>query len=101
MIEHALLISLQWTVFEINSEHLWNQIVASASGFLEQLWQQGALAGKTAAQAFFVHCSALNNPPADRANGALNIEIGVAPSLPMEFIVFRIGRAADALEVSE
>ena len=101
MIEHALLISLQWVVFEPNNEHLWNEITASATGFLEQLWQQGALAGKTAEQAFYVHCNALNNPPADRANGALNIEIGVAPSLPAEFIVFRIGRAADALEVSE
>lgn len=101
MIEKALLISLQWCVFEPNNQHLWNQIKASASGFLEILWSRGALAGNTAEEAFYVKCDATNNPLATTSNGQLNIEIGVAPSLPAEFIVFRIGRAEDTLEVSE
>ena len=101
MIEHALLISLQWVVFEPNNEYLWNEITASATGFLEMLWIRGALVGNTAEEAFFVKCNATNNPVAARENGQLTVEIGVAPSLPAEFIVFRIGRTGDSLEVSE
>ena len=29
------------------------------------------------------------------------VEIGVAPELPAEFVVFRLGRVEDTLEVSE
>jgi phage tail sheath protein FI len=101
MIEKALLISLQWAVFEPNNQNLWNQIKASASGFLDVLWSRGALAGNTAEEAFYVKCDADNNPLATTANGQLNIEIGVAPAIPAEFIVFRIGRTEDALQVSE
>jgi phage tail sheath protein FI len=96
-----LLISLQWVVFEPNNEYLWNEITASATGFLEMLWMRGALVGNTPDEAFFVKCDAANNPVADQENGQLTIEIGVAPSLPAEFIVFRIGRIGDSLEVSE
>ena len=83
MIEHALLISLQWVVFEPNNEQLWNEITASASGFLEMLWIRGALAGNTAEEAFFVKCNAANNSVAALENGQLTVEIGVAPSAPV------------------
>lgn len=101
MIEKALLIALQWAVFEPNNQALWHQITASASGFLDLLWSRGALAGNTAEEAFFVKCDATNNLLANTSEGQLNIEIGVAPSLPAEFVVFRIGRTEDTLEISE
>ncbi len=101
MIEHALLISLQWMVFEPNDIHLWNLVRSSITNFLETLWNQGAFAGNTAAESFYVKCDATNNTPATTANGQLLIEIGVAPALPAEFVVFRIGRVGDTLEVTE
>jgi len=33
--------------------------------------------------------------------GELIVEIGVAPTLPAEFVAFRIGRVGDSLEVTE
>lgn len=101
MIEHALLFSMQWAVFEPNNVFLQHSLRASISSFLEAVWKQGALAGNTADEAFFIICDSTNNPPAAAANGQLIVDIGVAPTEPAEFVVFRIGNAADALEVSE
>jgi phage tail sheath protein FI len=101
MIERALLISMQWVVFEPNNVHLWHLVRVSISHFLEELWKKGALEGNTAEEAFYVKCDETNNPPAVTSLGELIVEIGVAPSAPAEFIVFRIGRAGDTLEVTE
>jgi phage tail sheath protein FI len=101
MIEHALLISLQWSVFEPNTPVLWNTVRLSTSNFLESIWRSGGLVGNTADQAFYVTCDATNNPPATQQQGELIIEIGVAPVIPAEFVVFRIGKSEDALEVTE
>jgi phage tail sheath protein FI len=101
MIEHALLISMQWVVFEPNNVHLWHLVRVSISNFLEGLWRKGALEGNTAEESFYVKCDETNNPPATTSLGELIVEIGVAPSAPAEFVVFRIGRAGDTLEVSE
>jgi phage tail sheath protein FI len=101
MIEHALLISMQWVVFEPNNVHLWHVVRVSISHFLEGLWKRGALEGNTAEQSFYVKCDETNNPQATTSLGELVIEIGVAPTAPAEFVVFRIGRVGDALELSE
>ncbi len=101
MIERALLISLQWSVFEPNNQALWNTIRLSVSNFLESIWRSGGLTGNTAEEAFYVSCDATNNTLATQQAGELIVEIGVAPVIPAEFIVFRIGRSEDTLEVTE
>jgi uncharacterized protein len=101
MIEHALEIALQWAVFEPNNFYLWQKVRTSAITFLTALWQQGALVGNTAADAFFVQCDQLTNPLAATSNGQMLATIGVAPTLPAEFVIFRIGRTEDTLEVQE
>ena len=101
MIEHALLISMQWVVFEPNNVHLWHLLRVSISSFLEAEWKKGALKGNTAEESFFVKCDETNNTQATTALGELIVEIGVAPTLPAEFVVFRIGRVGDTLEVTE
>lgn len=101
MIEHALLISMQWAVFEPNNVHLWHLLRVSISSFLEAQWRKGAFAGNTAEESFYVKCDATNNSPATTAAGQLFVEIGVAPALPAEFVVFRIGQVGDTLEVTE
>jgi hypothetical protein len=101
MVEHALLISLQWVVFEPNDIHLWNQVRSSITNFLQTLWNEGAFAGNTAEESFYVKCDSTNNTSTTTALGQLFIEIGIAPALPAEFVVFRIGRVGDTLEVTE
>jgi uncharacterized protein len=101
MIEHALELYMQWVVFEPNNVHLWNLVRAAITNYLEAIFAQGALMGNTAAQAFFVTCDATNNTLATTSVGQMIVEIGVAPSAPAEFVIFRIGMVQDTLEVSE
>jgi len=101
MIEHALLISMQWAVFEPNNVHLRHLLRTVISSFLEVQWRKGAFAGNTAAESFYVQCDETNNSQTTMALGQLFVEIGIAPTLPAEFVVFRIGRVSDTLEVTE
>jgi len=80
----------QWAVFEPNGPDTWARIVRNVGSFLTNVWSQGALAGATAEQAFYIKCDAENNPPDQRANGLLVVEVGVATVFPAEFVVFRI-----------
>jgi phage tail sheath protein FI len=101
MIEKALDLSLQWTVFEPNDDTLRQLIALAVSGFLTALWQRGALVGNSPEEAFFVRCDADNNPPDSLALGRLNVEIGVAIVQPAEFIIIRVGRTEDELTLVE
>jgi uncharacterized protein len=53
-------------------------------------WLSGALVGDTADQAFYVKCDEETNPPESIKLGRVITEIGVAPSKPAEFVIFRI-----------
>lgn len=89
-VEQSLKNSLQWVVFEPNDQALWAAVTRDIDAFLTTLWNQGALFGATAQEAFFVTCDASNNPPETRALGQLYIDIGLAPVYPAEFVVIRI-----------
>jgi hypothetical protein len=54
------------------------------------LFLQGAFAGSTPQQAYFVKCDGENNPPASIALGVVNILVGFAPLYPAEFVVIQI-----------
>lgn len=101
MIRRSLEIVSQWVVFEPNNALTRNKFQTVISGYLEALWQRGALSGETASQSFFVKCDEENNPSYQRNNGELLAEIGVAPSHPFEFIVLRIGMQENQLEIRE
>jgi hypothetical protein len=101
MIEKAAEYSLQWAVFEPNNAQLRLAITSALTVFLESVYEGGALAGTTDAQAFFVKCNASNNPPDVADAGQLLAEVGIAPAIPAEFIVFRVGRTENRLEVTE
>ena len=62
------------------------------------LWRDGALFGATAEQAFYVKCNEETNPPEVVNAGRVVTEIGVAPSKPAEFVVFRIQQFAGQQE---
>ena len=69
------------------------------SGYLVELWQAGALRGATAEDAFYVKCDADTNPDEVRAAGRVVTEVGLAPSVPNEFVTVRVvlGDGAAAL----
>ncbi|MBC7909337.1 MAG: phage tail sheath family protein, partial [Pyrinomonadaceae bacterium] len=100
-IEETIDEAMQWTVFEPNDFNLRLTLVVTINTFLEEVWRTGALRGTTPEEAFFVKCDESNNPPEVIDGGRLIVEIGVAPSHPAEFVIFRIGRTVEELEIVE
>jgi len=89
----------QWAVFELNGERLWANVRQTISDFLYNEWRNGALLGANAEEAFFVRCDRSTMTQNDLDNGRLICLIGVAPTYPAEFVIFRIGQfTADAVQ---
>lgn len=78
-------------VFQPNNPSLWGALTREIEEFLTRVWRTGALFGTKASEAFYVRIDAGNNPPSLQVLGQLNIEIGVRPSYPAEFIIVTIG----------
>jgi phage tail sheath protein FI len=58
--------------------------------FLTQKWREGALAGATTKDAFFVRCGlGVTMSSQDILEGLMNVEIGLAVVRPAEFIVIK------------
>jgi phage tail sheath protein FI len=91
-IEESVIRATQWAVFEPNDERLWERLRVDISGFLQGLFRQGAFAGSSGTQAYFVRCDATTTLPADLAKGLVNVQVGFAPMKPAEFVVlnFRV-----------
>jgi Bacteriophage tail sheath protein len=101
MIERTLRLSCRWAVFEPNSSITRAKLHLSLISFLIALWQRGALVGRSPQEAFFVKCAADNNPAETRDLGELIAEVGIAPSVPFEFVVVRIGREDNQFQITE
>jgi len=91
-VESSILGGTNWVVFEPNDPKLWDSVTRTVTMFLRRVWRDGALFGRTQAEAFFVKCDDENNPPENRDAGILTVEIGIAPVKPAEFVVFRISQ---------
>ncbi len=100
-VKEAIYDGLQWAVFEPNNEQLWFGIRLFLTTFLDNLWRQGALVGDSAEAAYQVRCDAVTMPPEAQAAGQVIAEVSVAPTIPYEFIVFRLGLTTDELQISE
>lgn len=96
-LEHSIDKSTQWAVFEPNNERLWASIRQTIEDFLLVTWRTGALMGTKPAEAYFVRVDRTTMTQNDLDNGRLICLIGVAPTYPAEFVIFRIGQfTADA-----
>lgn len=82
--------------FEPNDLRLWIRIHRELTGFLDRLFEQGALKGASAEEAYYVKCDSETNPPAVRDAGQVVTEIGLALATPREFIVVRLTHDATA-----
>ncbi|HWT05417.1 MAG TPA: phage tail sheath C-terminal domain-containing protein, partial [Xanthomonadales bacterium] len=93
-IEESLYRGTQWVVFEPNDAPLWSQIRLNVGAFMQTLFRQGAFAGSTPAQAYFVNCDDKTNPQADINLGIVNVVVGFAPLKPAEFVIIQIQQIA-------
>ncbi|WP_338699850.1 phage tail sheath subtilisin-like domain-containing protein [Bradyrhizobium sp. 26S5] len=85
----------QWVTFEPNDLTLRKSIERNVSAFLRIQWLEGKLVGKSEKEAFFVQCDAETNPPEVVSAGQVVTVIGVAPSRPAEFVIFRLKQTID------
>lgn len=93
-IEESLYRGTKWVVFEPNDTPLWSQIRLNVGAFMQTLFRQGAFAGSTPAQAYFVSCDSTTNPQAQIDLGIVNVIVGFAPLKPAEFVVIQIQQIA-------
>ncbi len=90
MVEESVKKSTSWAVFEPNAAPLWTKVKSMIDNYLIQKWRDGALAGATPDDAFFVKVGLGQTMTAqDILEGRLNVEIGMAVVRPAEFIILK------------
>ena len=90
MVEESVKKSTYWAVFETNDANTWVKVRGMIENYLTQKWREGALAGATTKEAFFVRCGLGTTMTAqDILEGRMNVEIGMAVVRPAEFIILK------------
>ncbi|WP_010584692.1 phage tail sheath family protein [Schlesneria paludicola] len=91
-IEESLVRGTKWVVHEPNGEVLWSQIRANVGAFMQNLFLNGALAGTSPQQAYYVNCDKTTNPDNFVNLGIVTIKVGFAPLRPAEFVVIQLSQ---------
>jgi phage tail sheath protein FI len=90
MVEESARKSTLWAVFKSNDANTWVKVRGMLENYLTQKWREGALAGATTKDAFFVKCGlGTTMSPVDILEGRMNVEIGMAVVRPAEFIILK------------
>ena len=90
MVEESIKKSTYWAVFEPNDANTWVKVRGMIENYLTQKWRDGALAGATPKEAFFVRCGlGVTMSAQDILEGRMNVEIGMAVVRPAEFIILK------------
>lgn len=97
-VEESIKANTNWAVFEPNDEQLWVRVKRTIDVFLAGMWRNGALAGSSTSEAFFVDIGRSTMSQDDIDNGRLICVIGIAPVKPAEFVIFRITQKTNESE---
>lgn len=90
MVEESVKKATSQFTFEPNEIDTWQKVRSLIENYLNTLWRAGALAGAKPEHAFFVRVGLGQTMMAqDILEGRMNIEIGMAPAKPAEFIITR------------
>ncbi len=90
VVEESVKKSTYWAVFEPNDANTWVKVRGMIENYLTQKWREGALAGATPKEAFFVKCGlGITMTAIDILEGRMNVEIGMAVVRPAEFIILK------------
>lgn len=91
-VEESIKANTNWVVFEPNDVTLWSRVNLTVSTFLDNMWRTGMLAGASPAESYFVEIGSTTMTRDDIMNGRLICNIGIAPSRPAEFVIFRVSQ---------
>lgn len=89
-IEASVRRGLGWTVFEPNDEPTWTLARGAVAAFLDDVRRDGAFAGSSSSDTFYVRCGFDTMTQADLDAGTLVVEVGFAPLRPAEFVSLRV-----------
>ncbi len=96
MLRRTLRHHLAWVPFEPVDHHLASTVELAIATLLTDVWEAGGLAGASPGEAFAVAVD-----PSRAAAGELRIAVGVALARPAEFVLVRVTRTANRLEITE
>lgn len=101
-VEESIKTNTNWVVFEPNDNTLWTRVSITINTFLDTLWRSGMLSGATPAESYFVEIGPTTMTKDDILNGRLICNIGIAPSRPAEFVIFRVTQfTADSVDTEQ
>ncbi|MEL6535768.1 MAG: phage tail sheath C-terminal domain-containing protein [Bacteroidota bacterium] len=89
-VEESTAKSTSFAVFEPNDATTWLKVRGMIEAYLFGLYEQGAFAGSTPEQAYYVNVGlGTTMTPQDILEGRMKIEIGLAAVRPAEFIILK------------
>jgi uncharacterized protein len=80
----------RWMLFERNIQATWLLGKAQVEAFLDSLYAEGAFAGRTGEQSYFVVCDERINTSETMKLGRINLAFGFAASKPGEYHAFLV-----------
>lgn len=89
-VEESIKANTNWVVFEPNDNTLWTRVRMTIASFLDNLYRNGMLAGSSPEESYFVEIGPTTMTQDDIRSGRLICNIGIAPSKPAEFVIFRV-----------
>ncbi len=85
--------AMRFAVFEPNSQPTWERVRSAIDNYLHQLWQQGALAGNSPQEAYFVQIGqGITMSDIDIKQGKMVVKVGMAAVRPAEFIILQFSQ---------
>jgi uncharacterized protein len=90
LIYYSFKLGFSWAVFQTIGDRLFRDLRTSGANFLRQLWRDGALFGRTEAEAFVVTADESNNPPEELAQNRVHVQVGVKLSPTAEQVIINI-----------
>ena len=100
-VEESIKANTNWVVFEPNDSTLWSRVRMTVATFLDNMWRAGMLAGSSPSEAYFVEIGNSTMSKDDINSGRLICNIGIAPSRPAEFVIFRVSQFTSEAGASE
>lgn len=89
-VEESIQEATAFVVFEPNTANTWFKVKGMIEAFLTGLWRDGALAGASSKEAFFVRVGlGITMTADDILNGKMYVEVGMAAVRPAEFIILK------------
>jgi hypothetical protein len=101
-ISKSVYTAMQDEVFEPNDEDLWRKIEQTTRDFLYGMWQGGQLFPRDdVSKAYYAYCNATTNTQRTVNEGKVITEIGINPSKPAEFVIFKLALYEGYAQVQE